>query len=384
MRVSSRLPQSLKPNALAAELEILREGGSVLLDLSASNPTRCGLTVPAIPLQQALGGAEVLTYAPDPAGSLRAREAIAAWQGRGLAPADLVLTASTSEAYAWLFKLLADPGDQVLVPSPSYPLFEWLARLEGLEPVPVPAFFHERWHLDLQGLEMACTERSRAVVVVNPNNPTGQFLSLEEWAGLTVLCSQRGLALIVDEVFADYALEVPAEVLPSALEDADPPCPVFVLSGLSKVAALPQVKLGWIALRGPARGMREPLLFLSDQYLSVSASAQAAAPALLKQAPRTQDQLRARLRTNLAQLDAQLAAFPGLGRLPVEGGWSVLLRRPATDSDEACVLRLLREAQVIVQPGHFFDIPSDGYLVLSLLTPEADFREGIARILPRL
>ena len=385
MRTSSRLPQSFQPNALSAELDALREAGSSWLDLTISNPTRCGFEYPSETICSALGGPEVLQYSADPAGSFQARQAIANWHGQGLKPEDLVLTASTSEAYSWLFKLLGDPGDELLVPSPSYPLFEWLARLEGLRATSIPAYFADRWHLDLGALENAWDPRTRAIVVVNPNNPTGHFLSRGEWAGLTALCARRELAVIVDEVFADYALEPAPDCLPTALEDTDPPCPVFVLSGLSKVAALPQVKLGWIAARGEkAKTLLEPLAFIADQFLSVSASAQAAAAEILSLAPGLQATLRTRLKANLGAMDAALRAFPHLSRLPVEGGWSVLLRRPAVDSDEACALRLLRKTRVLVQPGHFFDLPSDAYLVLSLLTPEATFREGLARILPEI
>lgn len=382
MRTSSRLPQHFQPNAITAELEGLRRAGVSWVDLTVSNPTRCALAFPEEAIREALHSPEILGYAPEAQGSFGAREAIAAWHGHGVQADDLLLTASTSEAYAWLFKLLGDPGDEVLVPSPSYPLFEWLARLEGLSALSIPAYFADRWHLDLGALEAACGPHTRAIVVVNPNNPTGHFLSQGEWAGLTALCARQGMALIVDEVFVDYALEPAPDHLPTALEDADPPCPVFVLSGLSKVAALPQIKLGWIIARGPAKALLEPLAFIADQFLSVSSPAQAAAPAILHLAPAIQQQIRQRLRDNLHHLDEALKPFPHLSRLPVEGGWSVLLRRPALDSAEACALRLLRGARVLVQPGHFFDLPSEAFLVLSLLTPEAEFREGLERMLP--
>ncbi len=385
MRRSSRLPDPFEPNPLSRLLAERRAAGDPVLDLTVSNPTTCGFRYPEAEIRAALSEPSVLRYTPDPHGSAGAREAVAAHHGRGLRAPDLLLTASTSEGYALLFKLLGDPGDEVLVPSPSYPLFDWLARLEGLHARTVPSYFHERWHLDLGALEAAVSERTRAVVVVNPNNPTGHFLSRTEWTGLTELCARRGLALLVDEVFSDYALEAPPDALPTALEDAGPPCPLFLLSGLSKIAALPQVKLGWIAVRGPgAADHLEALAFLADQYLSVSASAQAAAPALLALAPGIQAQVRTRLRANLAALDRALADRPHLSRLPVEGGWSVLFRRPALDADDACALRLLRETGVLIHPGSFFDLPGDGHLVLSLLTPEAVFSEGLERALPRL
>ena len=321
MRLSSRLPPSFEPNALSATLTRLRAEGREILDLTGSNPTRCGFAFPEAQIRAALSLPTVLAYDPDPLGSHTAREAIARHHGHGLRAEDLLLTASTSEGYSLLFKLLGDRGDEVLVPSPSYPLFDWLARLEGLNAISVPSYFQDRWHLDLGAMEAAVTERTRAMVVVNPNNPTGHFLSKPEWRALTASCGQQGCALLVDEVFADYVLEAPLDRLATALLDPDPPCPVFVLSGLSKVAALPQLKLGWIAVRGPgAAGYLEALGFMADQYLSVSAPVQAAAGTLLDLAPAIRSQVQTRLRTNLATLDAALVGHPRLSRLPVEGG----------------------------------------------------------------
>ncbi|MGA2079921.1 MAG: pyridoxal phosphate-dependent aminotransferase [Holophaga sp.] len=380
-----RLPDSLEPNALAVEVAARARDGRRHLDLTLSNPTRCGFKYPEREIREALSGPEVLAYRPDCRGGEEARAAVAAWHGHGLAAGDLQLTASTSEAYSWLFKLLCAPGDDLLVPSPSYPLFHWLAALEGVAARPVPALRHERWDLDLAALDGACGPRTRAVVVVNPNNPTGQFLARSEWRGLVDLCRRRGLALLVDEVFGDYALEPGPDRLATALEEGDPGCPLFVLSGLSKIAALPQVKLGWIAARGEqARALLEPLGFIADQYLSVSASAQAAAPALLGLAPGIQAGILARLRTNLAELDRALADHPHLSRPPVEGGWSALLQRPAVDPGEDCALRLLREAGVLVHPGSFYDLPGEGWLVLSLLPEPGMFREGVGRVAARI
>ena len=381
MHRSSRLPPSSAPNALSAALARLRAEGRPIHDLTVSNPTACGFAYPGDAIRAALGAAATLAYAPDARGALAARETVAAHHGHGLRAQDLLLTASTSEAYALLFKLLCEPGDAVLVPSPSYPLFEWLARMEGLEALPVPSWRHERWSLDLAALEAACGPRTRAVCVVNPNNPTGQFLSRGEWRALTELCARKDMALIVDEVFADFPLEPDPDHLPTALEDADPPCPVFLLSGLSKAALLPQVKLGWIAARGPGAAQAlEDLDFIADQYLSVSASAQAAAPALLALAPALRAQVQARTRANLAALDAWLKDHPACSRLPVGGGWSALLRRPALERDEAFALRLLEEEGALVHPGHFFDLPAEGFLVLSLIAPEPVFATGLAAL----
>ncbi|HJW72182.1 MAG TPA: pyridoxal phosphate-dependent aminotransferase [Geothrix sp.] len=385
MRLSSRLPHTFEPNLLSACLAKLRAEGRPVLDLTLSNPTHCGFPYPEADIRAALSAPEVLDYDPNPQGAWSARKAIAAHHGHGLGAKDLLLTASTSEGYGLLFKLLADPGDEVLVPSPSYPLFDWLARLEGLQTRPVPSYFHDRWHLDLDALADSITPRTRAIVVVNPNNPTGQFLSKCEWEELTRLCADHRLALLVDEVFSDFVLEPAEDRLATALLDECPPCPVFLLSGLSKVAALPQLKLGWIAVRGPeAAAHLEALAFLADQYLSVSAPVQAAAPRLLALAPRLRAVIMERLRRNLATLDEELVAFPRLSRLPVEGGWSVLLRRPAVDEDEACALRLLETASTLVHPGAFFDLPGNGHLVLSLLVPEETFLSATRQALPIL
>jgi hypothetical protein len=385
MRLSSRLPQGFELNALSAARARLKAEGRELLDLTVSNPTRCGFTYPEAGIRAALSQPAVLAYDPDPLGSPVARAAIARHHGHGLRAEDLLLTASTSEGYGLLFKLLGDPGDEVLVPSPSYPLFDWLARLEGLRARTVPSYFHDRWHLDIGAIEAAISPRTRAIVVVNPNNPTGQFLSKTEWRELTGLCTRKDLALLVDEVFLDYPLEAPPDPMGTVLLDPHPPCPVFLLSGLSKVAALPQLKLGWVAVRGPGAAEHlEALAFLADQYLSVSAPVQAAAPTLLALAAGIRGQILERLRANLAIFDTALPARPHLSRLPVEGGWSVLLRRPAVDADDVCALRLLERDAVVVHPGSFFDLPGDGYLVLSLLTPPGTFLRGLEALLAGL
>lgn len=379
MHSSSRLPGSLDLNGLALRLAARRAQGLEVLDLTQSNPTRCGFRYPEAALRAAMGDPGLLAHDPDPRGRAATREAIAAWWGHGLQGADLLLSASTSEAYAWLFKLIGDPGDEVLVPSPSYPLFDWLARLEGLAARPVPAFRFEGWHLDLEGLEAAAGPRTRAVVVVNPNNPTGHYLSRAEWVRLTEFCARRDLLLVVDEVFSAYPLEPPPEALLTALEDPRPACTVAVLSGLSKAALLPQLKLAWMAVRGPgAARLLEGLEFIADQYLSVSAAVQAAAPALLGLAPDLQGQARARLRGNLSALDRALAEAPAWSRLAVGGGWSVLLRRPALDDDEAFAEGLLEARGVLLHPGRFYGLAAPGHLVLSLLTPMDTMDAGLS------
>jgi len=302
----------------------------------------------------------------------------------GLGPDQIQLTASTSEAYGLLFKLLADPGDNVLVPSPSYPLFEWLARLEGAEARPVPSIWHDGWHLDIQGVKDTCDPRTRAIIVVNPNNPTGQFLTRAEWIGLLDVATKKNLPIIVDEVFASYPIEPQQDSIQTILHGPATDCPVFLLSGISKSALLPQMKLGWIAMLGTAIDFSDHLAFMADQYLSVSAPTAIAAPKLIAVAPEMQRQAIGRIKKNLELLDELLSGHPHLNRLPVHGGWSVLIQRPDTEDDEACAERLLTEHGVLIYPGHFFDIPKNGFLVASLLPDPTDFTEAIQALLEGL
>ncbi len=374
--------QAGPPNALARARARREAEGLELLDLTLSNPTRAGFAYPEAAIRSALSAPGILHYRPEALGPRAAREAVARYHGVPME--DVILSASTSEAYGWLFKWLTGPGDEVLVPSPSYPLFDHLAALEGVVPRAVPSYFTDRWHLDLEALREALGPRTRALLLVSPNNPTGACLTRGEWRALGDLCADRGVALLVDEVFADFPLEREPGSLGSSLAEPEPPCEAYVLSGLSKVALLPQVKLGWTVLRGPRKeARREGLELIADQYLSVSASAAEGAEALLALAPGLRAQAHERLLANLATLDRSLAALPALGRLPVEGGWSVVLRIPALEEDEAVALRLL-EAGVLVHPGHFFDLPARGYLVLSLLTPPATWAEGLQKALPLL
>jgi aspartate/methionine/tyrosine aminotransferase len=298
--------------------------------------------------------------------------------GHNLNPEHVQLTASTSEAYSMLFKLLGECGDNIIIPSPSYPLFEWLARLEGLECITVPTLWHEGWNLDFDAMDRACNSRTRAIVVVNPNNPTGHFLTKAEWLDLLELGARRKVALIVDEVFASYPLEPQMEALHTVIEGPQAECPVFLLSGLSKTALLPQFKLGWVVMLGGATCAAEPLAFIADQYLSVSAPIALAVPQLLALAPMMQSQVIHRLRTNLCTLDAILKKHPHLSRHRVFGGWSVLVQRPSVEDDENCVLRLLSEHHLFIFPGHFFDIPKNGFLAASLLLESDVFERGIS------
>jgi len=380
MHLSKRLPPTFSTNSLSDRLLELKREGQPIFDLTLSNPSLCGFSYPEDAIISALGSKDVFNYSPDPKGLMGARSAIAEMHGC-LNPDQIQLTSSTSEAYSMLFKLLADPGDNVLVPSPSYPLFEWLARLEGIEARPVPSIWHDGWNMDVQGIEDACDAKTKAIVIVNPNNPTGQFLTKAEWKGLNDVAAKKKLPIIADEVFACYPIEPQQEAIGSILNEPKGNCPVFLLSGLSKAALLPQLKLGWIAMLGPAIEISEHLAFLADQYLSVSAPTALAAPQLIALAPELQRRAIDRVKTNLDILDKLLSGHPHIGRMPVHGGWSVLIQRPDTEDDEACVERLLSDHRVLVHPGHFYDIPKNGFLVASLLPSHTDFAQASQALL---
>jgi len=384
MLLSNRLPDSFDPNPLALLLDQLKRDSAPFFDLTLSNPTVCGFDYPEAEILGALGDHGALRYDPDPKGSAKARAAVAEMHGHGLRAEQIQLTSSTSEAYSLLFKLLATPLDCVIAPSPSYPLLEWLARLEGLECVKVPANWHEGWSLDFDAIEAACGPRTKAILVVSPNNPTGQYLTRAEWSGLLELAAKKGLPLIIDEVFAPYPIERQAEALGTILDGPEPEAPVFLLSGLSKVALLPQMKLGWIAMLGPAMEASEPLAFIADQYLSVSAATACAAPRLLAIAPGLQKMAIERVKGNIATLDTLLKGHTHLGRRPVHGGWSALLRLPDIEDDEACALRLLSDHRVLVYPGRFFDIQKNGFLAISLLPEPGTFKAAVGALLEGL
>jgi aspartate/methionine/tyrosine aminotransferase len=377
----------LRPNRLSRVLQAKRRDGAAVLDLTESNPTRVGLPYPT-DLLLALGAESGLRYEPDPRGSLQARQAVAedhARRGLRVGPERLVLTASTSEAYAFLFKLLCDPGDAILVPRPGYPLFEFLARLESVRVDAYPVEYDGGWRIDLRALEERLTSSTRAIVVVSPNNPTGSFLKAHERAAIEETCARRGVALISDEVFADYAFREDARRAPSLALDG--PALAFALGGLSKSAGLPQVKLGWIAVSGPDDLRSEALARLevvADTFLSVSTPVQMAAGALLARRAEVQDLIRARVGLNRVHLLSQVGPGSPATVLDADGGWSAILRVPATIGEEERVTRLLEEDDVLVHPGYFFDFPSEAYLVLSLLPAPGVFREGVERLLRSL
>jgi aspartate/methionine/tyrosine aminotransferase len=376
---SSRSAFPQEQNPLTLTLNALRSRGVPILDLTLSNPTRAGIAYDSDGILAALGNPAVLSYEPLPFGPLLARQAISqALRASSLGvPADrIVVTASSSESYSYLFKLLCDPGDEVLVPAPSYPLFEHLARFDAVTPVAYPIAFDGAWFIDFARLQSRIGARTRAVVVVSPNNPTGNYLTRPELAQLAEL----GLPVISDEVFAPYELARPANAARSALECAD--VPVFALSGLSKLAALPQMKIGWIAMNGPPAAVATALArleLIGDAYLSPSAPSLAALPELLRLGQVSSADIVERMRENAKTL-AAVAAGASFSALPVQGGWSAVLRLPRIQSEERWVLGLLGEENVLTQPGYFYDFEDEPYAVVSLLTPPERFRDGLERI----
>ena len=359
-----------------------RASGKRLLDLTASNPTECGFAYDGEMILAALRNRAALRYEPNPKGLQSARLAVTEYYsalGARVSADDIFLTTSTSEAYSYVSRLLCNPGDELLIPAPSYPLFSFLADVLDVKLVRYPLVYDHGWQVDFHSLREAATPRTRGVIVVNPNNPTGHFVKANESRALNDICAERDLAIIADEVFLDFGFSG-APPLTLATNDQ---ALTFVMSGLSKVAGLPQMKMAWLVANGPATLKTqaiEKLEIIADTYLSANAPVQLAAPSFLEQRGGFQKQLMTRVRRNLEELDRQLAAQKNCSRLQVEGGWYVVLRVPATRSDEELTLILLESRDVYVHPGHFFDFPTDGYLILSLIAGEDEFAEGVHRI----
>ena len=382
-RFSTRTDWPLVRNRLSEAIDEARAHGKKVLDLTLSNPTRAGFAQDASILR-ALARPESLDYDPQPKGLRQAREAVADYyredHGLTVDAEKIILTASTSEAYSYIFRLLCNPGDEVLVPKPSYPLFDFLAGLQDVKLVPYPLLYDHGWQMDFPSLEQALTPRTRGIVLVHPNNPTGSFVKESERAALNEICARRGLALIVDEVFLDYALENSDRVgtaAPGRPGERSSTAPssgasqrrhvsftgnqdalTFTMSGLSKISSLPQMKLAWMVVSGPegdAAAALERLEVIADTYLSVSAPVQWAAREMLAARKLLRRQLMERVRRNLGELDRQLLGGPSCQRLQVEGGWYAVLRVPATRSDDDLAVELVRQKQVLVHPGHFYD-----------------------------
>ncbi len=370
-------------NALTLALEEHGRSGRELLDLTVSNPTAVGLEYPARRIASALADERAGSYEPAAKGLLFARQSVAAYyaqQGARIDPERLILTVSTSEAYSYCFRLLCDPGDEVLVPTPSYPLFEFLADIQDVRIVPFELVYDEGWQIEFESLRRGISGRSRAVLVVHPNNPTGSYVKPWELDRLNALCREHQMALIADEVFLDYAVESGERHSFCGNRGALS----FILSGLSKISGLPQMKMAWIACSGPEDLVVEAmnrLEVIADTYLSTNAPVQIATAELLEVRHSVQQQLGRRIRNNLTGLDAQLSRQQLCHRLRVEGGWYAVLRIPAVRADEEFAIALLREAGVLVHPGHCFGFSGGCFLVLSLITPEAVFAEGVRRLL---
>jgi alanine-synthesizing transaminase len=384
---SSRVTSDLGSNRLSRAVADARASGRAFIDLTQSNPTRAGFEYPDY-LLSALADARGLKYEPAPFGLIAARQAVARdYERRGVSVSAerIALTASTSEAYSLLFKLLADAGDEVLAPRPSYPLFDHLARLDAVALRAYDLEYHDGWSIDMASVERAISGRTRAVIVVTPNNPTGSFVSRQELKRLEAICADRGIAIVADEVFADY------QVRPGACVDAGRMLDVrqglvFSLGGLSKSVGLPQVKLGWMAAAGADAVVGEALARLElicDTYLSVSTPIQAAAAELLSRGAAVRQQIQSRIAWNYRTLSEQLLATPSCTLLAADGGWSAIVRVPSIGSEEDLVVDLVGQG-VLVHPGYFFDFPNESYLVVSLLPAEDEFAEGVSRVLRHL
>jgi aspartate/methionine/tyrosine aminotransferase len=379
MRFSQRTAWDTEESELARAHRLRREAGLPIADLTESNPTRCGF-VYSPSLLDALADPRALVYDPQPLGIAHAREAVCKYyadHGVILDPNQIVLTTSTSEAYSYLFRLLCDPGNEILAVQPGYPLFDFLAVLDDVRLKSAPLVYSEGWQIDAEGIRRAITPQTRAIVIVHPNNPTGHFTKQWEAEELAKICREFDLSLIVDEVFLDYGIGAEVRSFAEGLEGV----PVFVVSGLSKICGLPQMKAAWIVAAWPERAEAlERLEVIADTFLSMNAPVQWAMQSWLQGRANIQEQIRNRVAANLATLDRQLATFPIVQRLAVEGGWYAVLRIPALEPDEKTVLALL-ERGVWVHPGYFFGLPEAGWLVVSLMGDAANFSGGLVTLI---
>jgi aspartate/methionine/tyrosine aminotransferase len=380
---AKRTNWNLETNRLSAALAAHRAAGKPLIDLTVSNPTECGFKYDEDAILSALRNPAALKYEPNPRGLAVARDAVAQYYAERdavVSTDDIFLTTSTSEAYSFVFRTLCNPDDEVLIPEPSYPLFDFLADIQDVRLVRYPLIYDYGWQIDFHALEQAITPRTRGVIVVHPNNPTGSFLKLEEMWKLHQVCAARGIAIIADEVFLDFALGDKRHATFAGSSGAL----TFTMSGLSKICGLPQMKAAWLAVSGPEpfrSQASERLEVIADTYLSMSAPIQWAMPMLLRDRVAFQEQLMARVSENLAELDRQLAGQKACSRLEVEGGWNAVVRVPAARTDEELALELLTAKGVYVHPGHFYDFPFKGFVVVSLILRERDFSKGLVELL---
>lgn len=379
---AERTKWNLEPNRLSEALARHRAAGKPLVDLTVSNPTECGFVYDERAILEALQDPAALKYEPEPRGLVSARQAVAEYyaeRGVSLDVDDIFLTTSTSEAYSYAFRLLCNPGDEILIPAPSYPLFDYLADIQDVKPVRYPLVYDYGWQIDFHALERAITPRTKAVVVVHPNNPTGHFTKRAEVEKLNAICAEPGLALIADEVFLDFSLGAERPASFAGNSDAL----TFTLSGVSKICGLPQMKAAWLVISGPQKlkdKAKDRLEVIADTFLSMNAPVQLALPTFLLPSHPFQKQLMERVRRNLTELDRQLSLQQVCSPLAIEGGWYAVLRVPATRPDEDLALFLVNKKGVYVHPGHFYDFSSGCYLVVSLMTPEMSFSEGVSRV----
>lgn len=381
---ADRTNWNLKANPLSETLARHRAARKPLFDLTISNPTECGFEYGDRAILQALANPASLAYDPEPRGLPIARQAVAAYYaalGAGVPVDGIILTTSTSEAYSYVFRTLCNPGDEILIPEPSYPLFAFLADIQDAKLVRYPLDYDYGWQINFHALQRSITPRTRGMIVVHPNNPTGHFTKPRELEKLNEICSSRNLAIIADEVFLDFALQEGRVPFSFAHNSA---ALTFTMSGLSKISGLPQMKAGWLITSGPEQLKQQALArleIIADTYLSMNTPVQLAIPALLEQRQPFQTQLLARVRKNLTELDGQLATQKSCARLTVEAGWYAVLRVPATRSDEDLAIELLTQKNVYVHPGHFYDFRSEGFLIVSLITRQEEFAEGIKLLL---
>ena len=398
---AERTNWNLTPNRLSEALAQHLAAGKKLFDLSASNPTEVGFAYDGETILHALCDPTALTYVPDPKGLLRARQGVAEYysdRGDEVAVEDIVLTTSTSEAYSFVFRTLCSPGDELLVPAPSYPLFGFLADIHDVRLVHYPLAYENGWQVDFPALEQAITPRTRGIIVVNPNNPTGHFVKLEELARLNEICTARNIALIADEVFLDFVhgdlatrrdiVRVPRPRGENGKKQAslavNAGALTFTMSGLSKISGLPQMKAAWLVASGPAAIKKQALdrvEIIADTYLSMNAPVQLALPVLLQQRHGFQKQVLTRVRRNVGELDRQLVTRKTCSRLEIEGGWYAVVRVPVTLPDDDLAVELLTKKGIYVHPGHFYDFAKDGHLIVSLIMPEREFAEGCRQLL---
>jgi alanine-synthesizing transaminase len=386
---SDRSNWDLSPNSLSILLQNKKSAGDAIFDLTESNPTRIGLDYDSKEILAALSQPQSLAYEPDPRGLVQAREAIATYyadQGEHVDLDAIFLTASTSEAYSILFKLMGNPGEEILIPMPGYPLLSYLACFEGVHAVSYPLRYDDRkgWSIDMDVLQALINPKTKAIVLVNPNNPTGSYVNRQELTALGTVCRDYDLALIVDEVFSDFmAAENPGRVR-TAVNHSN--SLTFVLNGLSKMVGLPQVKLGWMVVNGdPDRSAQalSRLEMMLDFYLSPSTPVQHAVKRLLQQRQMIQRQMFSRIASNMGFLEEQTAKTSNIRSLIRQGGWYAVIEVFDAVSDEDRVLQLLDRDSTLVHPGYFYDFHRDGFLVVSLLPPVEIFRDGITRLISR-